>query len=185
MTSANLEAEMSAAASRVQQQHIDRLLALGVPGASLAELGASQPLFGISPALPEQSHFYQPSDGPAHIVMPVMDMGDMIDLIAWRSTNPARWFWRTGLGWALGTDWLLPRWDDEPVRLFATPLDWLAGAGKGMCVLDWSAPEIREMAALEAIEADDMIGRKLLAILSKPVRLPRIVYRREARRAAA
>ncbi len=185
MTSANLEAEMASAVSRVRQEHIDRMLALGVRGAAIADLGAIQPPFGISPALPERSHYYQPSDGPAHVIMPVMDMGDMIDLIAWRSTNPARWFWRTGLGWALGTDWLLPRWDDGPVRLFATPLEWLANAGQGICILDWNAPEVREMAALESVEADQMVGRRLLAVLSKPVRLPRIVYRKEASRAAA
>ena len=117
--------------------------------------------------------------------MPVMECGDIIDLIAWRSGDPARWFWRTGLGWALGTDWLTPRWGNEPVRLFATPLDWLAGAGEGMCILDGSAPEIRELAALGAIEADEMIGRRLLAILYKPVRVPRVIYRKAVRHAAA
>lgn len=185
MTSTNLEIEMVAAASRVRQEHIDRMLALGVPGAAIAALGAIQPVFGITAALPERSHIYQPGDGPAHVVMPVMDMGEMVDLIAWRTTNPTRWFWRTGLGWALGTDWLLPRWDNGPVRLFATPLEWLANAGEGMCILDWAAPEIREMAMLDAIEADEMVGRRLLSILSKPVRLPRMVYRKEVKRAAA
>ena len=185
MTSADLEAEMASSISRVRQEHIDRLLALGVPGASIADLGAIQPVFGISHAMPEPSRHYQPGDGPPHVVMPVLDMGDMIDLIAWRTTNPARWFWRTGLGWALGTDWLLPRWDDGPVRLFATPLEWMAGAGQGMCILDWNAPEIREMAALESVETDEMVGRRLLSVLSTPARLPNMIYRKEARRAAA
>lgn len=184
MTAADLEAEMASAAARVRQEHMDRLISLGVPGSAIARLGAIQPVFGISAALPERSHIYQPGDGPPHVVMPVMDVGSMIDLIAWRTTQPARWLWRKGLGWALGTDWLLPRWDDGPVRLFATPLEWLAGAGQGICILDWNAPEIREMAMLEAIEADELIGRRLLAVLSKPVRLPRMVYRKAVRRAA-
>lgn len=185
MKDIDLQGEMTAAAERVQQEHIDRMLSLGVPGRSIATIGATQAAFGISAAMPEPSYFYQPGDGPAHVIMPVTEEGDLIDLIAWRSSNPARWFWRTGLGWALGTDYLLPRWDNGPVQLHATPLDWLAAAGEGMCILDWSAPEIRELAALDAIEADEMIGRKLLAILSKPARLPRISYRKAVRHAAA
>ncbi|MCB4861126.1 hypothetical protein K7W03_16160 [Sphingobium sp. PNB] len=184
MKSTDLEAEMAAAANSVRQAHIDRMIALGVPGASIAALGAMQPAFGISPAAVEPSYFYQPVDGPTHVVMPVMDQGEMIDLIAWRSSNPARWFWRTGLGWALGTDWLLPRWDNGPVKLYATPLEWLAGAGEGICVLDWSAPEIRDLAALEAIEADELIGRRLISVLSKPARMPRVTYRKAVQRAA-
>lgn len=183
--SADLEAEMETASSRVRQEHIDRMAALGVPSASIATLGATQAPFGIASAQPDGSHLYQPGDGPTHVVMPVMEMGDMIDLITWRSTNPARWYWRTGVGWALGTDWLNPRWDDDPVRLYATPLDWLAGAGEGICILDWAAFQVRELASLAAIEADEMIGRRLLAILSKPVRLPRMSYRKVVRHAAA
>ena len=185
MKDIDLHAEMGAAAARVRQEHLDRMLSLGVSGPAIATLGAVQIVFGISPATPEPSYFYQPGDGPAHVIMPVQEEGELIDLVAWRSTNPARWLWRTGLGWALGTDYLLPRWDDGPVHLYATPLDWLAAAGEGMCILDWSAPEIRELAALDTIEADEMIGRKLLAILSKPARLPRVTYRKAARYAAA
>ena len=185
MKSADLENEMTTAAGRVQQDHLNRMMALGVPGAAIATVGAHQIAFGIALVSPEPSYFYQPGDGTLHVIMPVMEAGELIDLIAWRSSNPARWFWRTGLGWALGADYLSPRWDDDPVRLFATPLDWLAGAGKGICILDWSAPEIRELSALDAIEADEMIGRKLMAILSKPVRVPRMIYRKAVRHAAA
>jgi hypothetical protein len=185
MTSADLEAEMEAASSRVRQEHLSRMLALGVPRASIATLGATQAPFGIASAQPDGSHLYQPGDGPTHVVMPVMEMGDIIDLIAWRSTNPAKWYWRTCAGWALGADWLNPRWDEDPVRLYATPLDWLAGAGQGICILDWAAPEVRELASLGAIESGEMIGRKLMAILSKPVRLPRMTYRKVVHHAAA
>jgi len=185
MKASDLEAEMFAAGRRVRQKHIDRMISLGVPGASIAVVGSLQVAFGIGSASSDPAYFYQPGEGPAHVIMPVMSDGKMIDLIAWRSCNPARWFWRTGTGWALGTDYLGPRWGDEAVRLFATPLEWLAGAGEGICILDWSAPEIRELAALDTIEAEEMVGRKLLGILSKPARVPRINYRKVVRHAAA
>lgn len=184
MKSADLDAEMLAATQAVRQAHIDRLIGLGVSGAALATLGSRQLAFGVAQVEPCKLGLYQPCAGAEHVVMPVMEVGETVDLIAWRTTQPNRWAWRFGIGWALGTDFLLPRWDDGPVPLFATPLEWMAAAGEGICVLDWSAPELRELASLEAIEADETTGRRLLATLSKPARMPRFIMRKAVKRAA-
>jgi len=184
MSAVNLEAEARTASERVRQPHIDRLLALGVPGPAIASLGSREIPFGVGTVERMERGLYQPGDGPLHVISPVYAEGEIIDLIAWRSDAPGNWVWRTGLGWALGTDMLLPRWDDEPVQIHATPLDWLRAGGEGMCILDWEAPELGEIRALEAIETDEWIAQRMTRALSKPQRLPTIIKRKEVRRAA-
>ncbi|MGE4324254.1 MAG: hypothetical protein AB7E60_14660 [Sphingobium sp.] len=182
--SVDLNGEMLTAAGRVRQPHIDRLLALGVPGVVIATLGGHQIPFGVGTVERMERGLYQPGDGPLHVLSPVCEAGEIIDIIAWRSDAPGNWAWRTGLGWALGTDMLLPRWDDDPVQLHATPLDWLRAGGTGMCILDWEAPELGDLHALEAIEADEWTAQRLTRALSKPRRIPTIIKRKEVRRAA-
>lgn len=184
MSMVDLQSEARAASDRVRQHHIDRLLALGVPGPAIAMMGAREIPFGVGTVERMERGLYQPGDGPLHVISPVCAGGEIIDLLAWRSDAPGNWAWRTGLGWALGTDMLFPRWDNAPVPIHATPLDWLRAAGEGMCILDWEAPELGDLRALEAIEADEWIAQRIIRALSKPQRLPIIIKRKETRRAA-
>lgn len=186
MKASSLREEAEAATFRVRQPHIDRLLALGVPGRGIAELGARQIPFGVGHVERIERGLYQPGDGSLHVISPVYADGELIDLIAWRSEQPMNWAWRTGLGWALGADETSRDYwpGDPPLQLHATPLDWLRAGGTGMCVLDWEADELEELRGISAIEADEMVAVRLHRALSKPRRLPTIIKRKAVRYAA-
>ena len=141
----DLEAEMFAATARVRQIHLDHIIALGVPAGAIASLGSRQPVFGVGRArLGSDSLFEPDADGVAVVVQPAMiadpEPGDhgIRDLIAWRSSDPSRWWWRDGGGWLLGEHLLEDR--GEPVACVETPLDWLKVGGEALCILDWTAP---------------------------------------------
>ena len=184
MTAAALYDEMCAATARVRQPHIDRLLALGVPGKAIASLGSRELPFGISTIERMERGLYQPGDGPLHVLSPVYVGGEIIDIVAWRSDAPGNWAWRTGLGWALGADLLAPRWDSDPMPIYATPLEWLSHAGEGMCILDWESSELDEIRTFTSIEADDTIAARIVRALNKPRRVPNIIRRKAVRHAA-
>lgn len=184
MRTDDLLAEAWAAFQRVRQPHIDRMLVLGVSASSIAMLGAREIPFGVGMIERMGNGLYQPGDGAVHVLSPVYADGQIIDIVAWRSDAPTKWLWRTGIGWALGTDELRPRWDNAPMPIHATPLDWLRAAGEGICVLDWDAPDLASLRTLESIEADEWLCQRLTRALSKPPRMPVIIKRREVRRAA-
>jgi hypothetical protein len=186
MKSSDLKAEMRNAAGRVRQQHLDRLVALGASSAAIAGLGARQFSFGVVDAQIDRDSLFHPGEGPAHIVQPVYDEDrEIIDLIAWRSLRPSQWFWRTASGWALGIDAISKRghWDaSEPITMHSTPLEWLASDGNGFCILDWSAPQLRDLIELEAIHVRDRaIGERLLSSISRPIRLPKLIISKAGR----
>ena len=184
MSAVDLQSEAHAACACVRQPHIDRLLSLGATGLAIATLGGREIPFGVANVERTGGGLYQPGDGALHVISPVYADGEIIDLLAWRSGAPGNWAWRTGIGWALGSDMLLPRWDSDPMRIFATPLEWLSAGGEGICILDWDAPELDGLRALENIEADEWIAQRLTRALSKPRRIPTIIKRKGVRHVA-
>lgn len=185
MPQIDLLVELQAAVARVRQPHLDRLQTLGVGGRTIAMMGHYFPPLGVVSAMETGNGLYEAGEGTECVVMPVHADGALVDLVAFRTDRPSRWLLRTGIGWALGSDQVcVPDWDNEPLPIWRTPLDWLIAAGTGLCILDWDAPELRDLLLVEAIEADRDIGRRLLDILSRPARLPRLVSRRAVRNAA-
>lgn len=184
----DLTAEALTAASRVGRREFDRLASLGVSPVSIADVGSRHVPFGIVNAEVLKHGFYQPGAGAAHIVQPVFSDGGIIDLVAWRSLTPSRWNLRTGLGWLMGIDEVstVGGWDaSRPVKLHATPLDWLRASGEGICILDWDAPELHTLSEIHAIEVDDRkLGSRLISVLSRPARLPHLIVRSAVRHAA-
>lgn len=146
MNGRDLLTEMEAAASRVRLVHLERLRSLGVPYASLAALGRDEHTVGVGRALLHDNGLWEPCDeGEPVVVQAVHDglareLGDagIIDLIAWRTSEPERWWWRCGTAWALGHE-LLDADIGEPVPVVATPAQWLSVAGEAVCPLDWSS----------------------------------------------
>jgi hypothetical protein len=145
MTGRDLLVEMEAAAGRVRLPHLQRLLALGVSYDALAALGQDEHTIGADRAVLGADGLFQPAaEGEAVVVQAVhddlsRDLGNagLIDLIAWRTTEAARWWWRVGSAWALGHE-LLVDYRGESVPVVGTPCDWLAAAGMAVCILDWS-----------------------------------------------
>ncbi len=191
MSSVNLDAEMDSAGRAVAQVHLDRLRAFGVSFGTLADLGEHYWPFGVTSAEPVGLGLYQPGEGAIHVVLPVVEDGALIDLVAFRPTSPDEWMLRTGYGFALGLSrgwspwlWYSPADPDakppkyqvgQPLHLYSNPLDWLQGGCGGVCVVDWGSPDVRQLAGLDAVTVtDEATGRLLGQALSRPVRLPRI-----------
>lgn len=184
MSSVDLEAELDAAVSRVRNVHLDRLRALGVSPSIIADVGTRQPPFGVVMAEADGDGLYVPSDGPAFIVQPIYEAGGLIDLVAWRSLQPDRWWLRTGLGWLLnGDECLYGGWDGHLLSLFSTPLDWLRSGATGSVVLDWEAPDLAQLRGFQAIECDSPGLAKTLAAALRRQRIPQIRVRETARAA--
>lgn len=84
--------------------------------------------------------------------------GNLVDLIAFRLESP-KVFWRfTGHGEALGWDVVDSAvYDHKPLRLYDTPIAWLAGEGKnraGACILDWKRYWVGRLAGVAALRVD-------------------------------
>jgi hypothetical protein len=102
-------------------------------------------VFGVGRAQLRGDGLFEPDpNGVPVVVQPVIvaerELGDpgIADLIAWRSSDPSRWWWRMGAGWVLGEHLMEDR--GEPVLCVETALAWLKSGGAALCVLDWSAP---------------------------------------------
>lgn len=141
--SADVHAEMHAAGLASNIMHFRHLRALGVPLKAVAELRQHHWGWGVVRAVDGEAGLYLPGDGPLHLVLPVYEDGHLIDLVAFRSSEPGNWKLRTGLGLALGLErgWEPHRWEPQ-VELSNTPLDWLRNGTRGLCVVDWDAPEL-------------------------------------------
>lgn len=173
-----LQEELDRACNNVRQQHLDHLPALGVKASVVAELGYNQAPFGVAKIQELSDGLYEPSsDGDPAMLMPVVERGGLVDIVAIQTARPERWLWRIGQGWALGLDNIMPRWDDSPFPVYATPVEWLAHAGDGLCILDWSAPdlEIEQIRLREGLSASNqMLAARLRKLLSRPRWLPEI-----------
>ncbi|MCA1653678.1 MAG: hypothetical protein ABR588_05965 [Sphingomicrobium sp.] len=164
-----------------------RLQALGVPWSTIAHMGDRHFFGGTSRAIAIDDGLYAPScDGAPHLILPVFEDGELVDLVAFTSEQPLAWLLRIGVGWSLGLLDGFERHSWEPeVRLWASPLDWLRAGCDGLCVLDWSAPEVINLASLPSIRCQDHnLADRLKEALSRPYRLPVITYGEELRDAA-
>jgi hypothetical protein len=186
--------EMHAAAERVRLPHIERIVACGVPLSAIAHLGQSQHQFGMAKVRELPGGLYEPDpDGSPSVILPVVEQevfepfegfpivsGTIVDLVAFQTSNPAAWRWRTGEGWALGTHLLD---GDEPVDVVRTPLEWLACAGEALAVLNWSAPADRWRAVREGpplIAPDNTTRRRLQNAVARSIPLPLVEVRHAA-----
>ena len=81
---------------------------------------------------------YNP-DGKSAVCLPVPGLGGIMDdTVAWFTDKPTRWWLRRGIGVVLGMEEAeRAEFMREPLHIFDTPADFVAGDGKGACVLSW------------------------------------------------
>lgn len=174
----SLRDDCDRALANTRQAHIDHLLAIGVTGEAIVTLGQYQLPFGIERIDTDDAGRWWPcADGKTALLIPVIERGEMIDIVAFRSSAPARWWWRDGCGALLGADLLNDVWPIGPLRIVSTPLRWLAEAGNAVCILDWSCPdhELSPMRDREGLACDSAIlAARLRKRLSQPRRVPPI-----------
>lgn len=121
---------------------------------------------------------WQPSEtGFEALLLPVSEVGGgVIDVVAWQIGEPSIWWLRRGVASYVGEhELILARRDRRPVRLVATPKEYLALWGYAVCILDWRA-DVRAILA-QASNAVDVVGNKALC-----ARVRRIVDQRPSDR---
>ena len=184
---ANISRELSDLSLAASPLILRRLQALGVSRSTVAHMGDRHCFGGSARVIDIDDGLYAPSsEGMPHLILPVFEDGGLVDLVAFSSEQPLAWLLRLGTGWSLGLIDGFERhsWEDE-VRLWASPLDWLRADRDGLCILDWSAPEVIELARLPNIRCQDrLLAERLKEALSRPYSLPQITYGEELRHAA-
>src|SRR5689334_16436238 len=98
----HLESELAAAGRATSILHFRMLESLGVNRAFACDLWRKGYGFGVQRVRDAGNGFYEPDDGPLHLILPVYDEGALVDLCAFRSSNPDGWLLRSGNAWALG-----------------------------------------------------------------------------------
>lgn len=174
MSRPDIDAELGDAFQDSSIAPLRQLEALGVSRTVCAELGLNR--WGVIRASEGEDGLYILGEGEPHLVLPVIDQGELVDLVAFRSSDPNRWLLRRGVGWALGLESGLERhtWGD-PVPLAVSPLEWLQQGADGLCVLDWDAPEVHYLVGVpHLVCSNEHQAAMLRRALSRPVRFPAI-----------
>lgn len=171
-----LDAELGAAGRSTSILHFRLLESLGVSRETVCDIMRHDYGFGVQRVTAADDGLYVPGNGEMHLILPVRDNGELVDLCAMRSADPAGWLLRTGYGWALGLErGLEPHSWGDPVPVWLTPLSWLRAGCAGLVVLDWDAPEVRYLAGLPNLVCETAAqASRLREALTVPVRLPQI-----------
>ena len=171
----DLSREMMAAALNMRVSHYGRLVALGIDFAPHMATGS----IGVANVRIEHDLYEPAEEGEAHLILPVTEGGFIVDLVAFQPKKPDTWALRRGSGWVLGHDAVeqaLSPWPDQPASLLLTPtpLDWLR-AGRGACVVQWTAEAAPSLRLARGIVVDDPRMAQVVRLqLSKPPALPPI-----------
>lgn len=163
-----LRCELSAALAAMMQQHVDRLLNLGVPPAATIMCGAAR--------IRTDGKFYEcDQNGIDAVILPVLDDGGTADLLAFAPDKPARWWTRRGAHWALGADALDRLWLGAKLKVCRNPLRWLQSgpADNAIVILDGKAARL-QLTRIEIVAEDLAHGLELDLLLTIPAQRPLI-----------
>ena len=102
-------------------------------------------------------------------IQPVVAYDEVVDLIAWPAADPATWRLRRGHAALMGEE-LAARSAlfNEPIRVFATPFDWLKHFGEGCCVVNWDCFLPFHLDARRLLVSDPSLGNRLTRALAVP-----------------
>jgi hypothetical protein len=136
----NLIAEYVAAVENMTAADLESLEANGCRPEIASGLLLDLPPIGKLRATIYRDGSWQPSDlGRPHYICAVLD-GDLIDLIAWKPSNPSMTFSRTGVSSLLNPEAVFQAYlAREPVFVFTDTLEWLRGDCNGIVPLRFDA----------------------------------------------
>ena len=147
----------------------------------LTKFGVSRDVTPVCGIARVRSHgpFFEPDpNGEPAIILPVMDDGEVADLVAVMPHRPGHWRVRLGACPLLGIDntgiW------SEPLHVWRTPLDYLRAELEGVVVLSWPAALPLLRSCSEIIAEDVEHGREIHRRLSHPIADLR--FRRQVKR---
>jgi hypothetical protein len=161
----------------LRQGEIDRLLKRGVPEEALHfphPLLAQDVVFLPNGYFEFQRHLQDEVGEPA-FTMIVEGADGPIDIVAWQpqTNHTALWLKRA---FALGEEQLSgPRLDDEPLRVWRSPMTWLAARRRGLVIVQPKAA-FYTLGCLSRIVAEDIDhGIELDTLLTPPKPRTRIL----------
>lgn len=133
----------------------DRLLAAGVPQDWLANLNIAGDLGTARVSISGKGDRFEFGGPDPRLLLGVRDRAfELWDMVALASHDENRWSLLHGYEPVLG-GWMIDAAHEAAerevpfkLRLFSTPWDWLRGAGRGVCVLDWGGSALAELRAL-------------------------------------
>ncbi|MCH7833022.1 MAG: hypothetical protein IIC55_09155, partial [Proteobacteria bacterium] len=99
----------------------------------------------------------------------------LIDIMAFEPSNPARWYLRLGNAVLLGLhNARLAVFEESPVMVHATPLDWLRADCAGVVVLDWKADLLSYLDGYGILVDDDTTRRRLQQAFKRHIHIPEV-----------
>lgn len=173
----------------MQFEHYRALLHAGLTSAQTARLFAEGAFGALSIAV-KNGRWYENVPGDAAIVVPAcrwfVDWSansgwwEIYDLVAFPVSRP-RSFWRSfSNATVLGQDSVERAiYDQKPLVIHETPLDWLCDDRDGVVILDWQdywPLQFREIPALQFANPD--FARRAMAQFERPFTLPPAVVPR-------
>lgn len=143
--------EMMAACNAFTFTAFDALIGMDMPSDALAHLTGQGDIGRCRVEYDGSGHYQPERSGDPALILPVIDGGVLIDLVAFSPKNPNVWALRKGQGLILGLDYargITADWESDAaeLRVFANPMEWLyanqGGYPTGICVLDWSPESV-------------------------------------------
>lgn len=144
---------------------------MGVPRILLAQLCGAGDLILANVDLSGDGSRFDFGGPTRRLILAVRAHGVLIDMVALSSTHENEWALYRGDADFMGDD-LIDRaiaceWRE--LRLFSTPMAWLRGGGRGVCVLDWNRHALGALRGLGAgvtLVVDAGAKAKLQAMLT-------------------
>lgn len=183
----DIEQRLLAACAATPFAAVQQLRAMGIGARRLARLTGDGDLAVARVELSRDGHSWTWQGPTGRLLVAVRDeFAEVIDVVAIASHARDEWALLSGDGWALGLAALAeaeqardeaqakaePSKAPRPVRLrvWATPLDWLAHDCSGICVLDWAhhaaLPRLRQLGAGVVLEVDPAARETLRGMLA-------------------
>ena len=174
----DLVGEVLTAHWNMRRQHQGWLAAHGV--SPVAIYGTPPRLhghFGVTRAMFHGDLFEPAPDGKPVIILGVSEHPDegVVDILAFEPSNPSHWYRRLGAAVVLGLhNARLAVFEESPVMVHATPLDWLRADCAGVVVLDWKADLLSYLDGYGVLAADDTTRRRLQRAFKRHIHIPEV-----------
>ena len=131
--------EFAAAVCNLSPPVITRLRSFDIPESVIFDLPL---MIGLAKVQVFPSGFYEPNDDGENVVIVAAGRpagptwGTLDDLIAFKLSDPGRWWCRRGEVQIIGSGNIRSE-PVFPLTLYDTPLSWLQASARGVCVIDW------------------------------------------------
>jgi hypothetical protein len=154
---------------------------------ALARLGVApdaRQMVGVAFIEP-RGDFYKTADsgGLPAVLVPCLERGELLDLVAFGFARPERFWRRLGDAWALGADRIADHWPGQPIRVVRSPLAYLQAGADALCPLDWRRAR-HELTGFDLLAESADHAAELDRRLTLPARHPKILLP-QARKSAA